>query len=317
MRRPGRIFVQIAAYRDPDLLPTLIDCVAKAARPERLTFGIMWQRDDGDDLGPFANDPRCRIDACHWRESRGACWARHRLQRLYDGEEYTLALDSHHRFLEGWDVELEAQFAVLDDPMAMLTSYLPALPLDESLPADPAPVILAADRFTADGVLLFDPFALDDGSVPDRPLPARFYSAHFAFSRGAFVEDCPHDPELYFWGEEITLSVRAFTHGYHLHHPHRPVAFHRYGREGRPLHWEDQWAEVGPEPGAWRLDVRSKRRVRALLGMEPDDTVTWGRFGLGRRRSLADYEEFAGVRFADRWIGDDASRGESPTLLHR
>ena len=38
------IFVQIAAYRDPELLPTIIDCVAKAKHKNDLTFGICWQK---------------------------------------------------------------------------------------------------------------------------------------------------------------------------------------------------------------------------------------------------------------------------------
>ena len=29
------------------------------------------------------------------------------------------------------------------------------------------------------------------------PIPARFYSGHFAFTLGEFTHDVPHDPELY------------------------------------------------------------------------------------------------------------------------
>jgi len=34
------------------------------------------------------------------------CWARNKLQQQYDKEDYTLQLDSHHRFIEEWDEEL-------------------------------------------------------------------------------------------------------------------------------------------------------------------------------------------------------------------
>ena len=37
------IFVQIAAYRDPDLPATLINLIKRAAKPERLRFGICLQ----------------------------------------------------------------------------------------------------------------------------------------------------------------------------------------------------------------------------------------------------------------------------------
>ena len=42
------IFVQIASYRDPQLLPTLRDCIAKATRPDLLRFGVCWQRDESE-----------------------------------------------------------------------------------------------------------------------------------------------------------------------------------------------------------------------------------------------------------------------------
>jgi hypothetical protein len=38
-----KIFIQIAAYRDQELLPTLKDCLEKAEHPENLVFSIAWQ----------------------------------------------------------------------------------------------------------------------------------------------------------------------------------------------------------------------------------------------------------------------------------
>jgi len=39
-----KIFIQIASYRDPELLPTLNSALCNAKYPENLTFGIVWQR---------------------------------------------------------------------------------------------------------------------------------------------------------------------------------------------------------------------------------------------------------------------------------
>ncbi len=57
----GLIFIQIAAYRDAELLPTLRDCVAQASDARRLRFGICWQRSDEGTLGEFAQDARVRV----------------------------------------------------------------------------------------------------------------------------------------------------------------------------------------------------------------------------------------------------------------
>ena len=307
-----QIFIQIASYRDPELVPTLRDCIDKAERPDLLTFGIAWQHDGSETLAEFANDARFRLFICHWRESLGACWARHQLQKLYEGEPYTLALDSHHRFTRGWDSALRAEFAALPSDRPVLTGYLPAYTPPNRLGPRQRWVFKAVE-FNAAGDLLFVPFA-DHGRFfpPSRPVRARFLSAHFTFAAGAFLSDCGHDPKLYFHGEEITLSARAFTHGYDLFHPARPVIHHQYNRPGAPKHWDDHGDVNDRMINAVLLDSLSKWRVRQLLGME-EVTQDFGRFGVGTRRSLSEYERYAGVKFAERWISEAASKGLEPS----
>jgi hypothetical protein len=48
-------------------------------------------------------DKRFKILDIPYAESKGACWARNKLQQLYNNEEYTLQLDSHMRFNQDWD----------------------------------------------------------------------------------------------------------------------------------------------------------------------------------------------------------------------
>ena len=45
-----------------------------------------------------------RVVETDYKQSRGACWARHEAQKLYNGEDYVLQLDSHMRFVQGWDL---------------------------------------------------------------------------------------------------------------------------------------------------------------------------------------------------------------------
>lgn len=307
----NRIFIQIASYRDPELLPTLRDCVANAADPSRLTFGLCWQHDETETLAEFADDPRFRVIDVDWRESKGACWARHALQGLYEGEEFTLALDSHHRFEPGWDDKLIAHLAMAPSPNPVLTSYLPSYVPGEATRGSRAPSVLVADPATMQRVLLCRPVVRNDLPAPTRPFPARFFSAHFTFSRGHFLQHCRHDPGLYFHGEEISLAVRAFTHGYDLFHTHDPVIYHYYLRDHRPKHWTDHRFKAGKDFG-WNLrDEVSIRRVRRLLGTDaggsPDDL---GLFGLGRARGLQDYQAYAGVDFAAGTVTQAAINGD-------
>ena len=104
-----KIFIQIASYRDPQLIPTIESAIANAKRPKNLVFGISRQfhpDDKFDDLTPYKKDKRFRILDIPYDQSRGACWARNQLQQLYRDEEYTLQIDSHMRFAPNWDDEM-------------------------------------------------------------------------------------------------------------------------------------------------------------------------------------------------------------------
>ena len=291
---PARTFVSVAAYRDPQLIPTLIDCLARARHPERLRFGICWQHADDEQLPVWMDGPQFRVRAVDWRHSQGACWARSAVMSLYDGEEAYLQIDSHHRFARDWDVKLARQLAAAGPGPALLTTYAAAYTPGVT---DPAPWVtrIDFDHFNPDGVILGRPGVIVDPPSPPAPVPARFLSAHLLYAPGRFVQDVPYDPELYFIGEEVTLAVRAFSHGYDLFHPGEHIAWHEYTRAGRVKHWDDHIHQRGATVAWHERDATSRAKVIRLL------TAPWvGRFGLGPKRTLADYEAYARVSFAAR-----------------
>ena len=101
------IFIQIASYRDPELVKTIEDCITNAKNPKNLRFGICRQyhpQDVFDNLDKYKEDKRFRILDVLCEYSKGVCWARNQVQQLYEGEMYTLQIDSHMRFAPNWDV---------------------------------------------------------------------------------------------------------------------------------------------------------------------------------------------------------------------
>jgi hypothetical protein len=298
-----RIFIQIASYRDPQLVPTLRDLLRRAKNPAALRFGICRQfdcRDGFDDLGPFTRDRRFRVLNVPHQQSRGTCWARRLAQQFYAGEDFTLQIDSHMRFARNWDETLIRMLRQLTDECGtqrpILTTYPPGFQPNRPPDADrqEPPGWIVFHRFEPDGALVTRPAALLGWQQMRYPVRGRFYAGGFAFTLGRFCADVPYDPHLYFIGEEISMAVRAFTHGYDLFHPHRSVVWHYYGRAGSKRHWDDH-----PD---WHVrNGVALARMRRLLGMERGaDQEAFGRFGLGRVRSLRDYERFAGVSFARR-----------------
>ena len=171
-KKSSTIFVQIAAYRDPQLLPTIEDMLDKADHPENLRIGIAWQHSEDDtwpDVDKYEKDDRFRIAKIPYTESKGVCWARNTVQQMYQDEDYTLQLDSHHRFVGGWDTMLINMLKSLQKDghkKPLLTAYIPSFDPDN----DPGarvkePWKMNFDRFIPEGAIFFLPASFDSWDV--------------------------------------------------------------------------------------------------------------------------------------------------------
>lgn len=324
----GKIFIQIAAYRDPQLIPTIKDCIANAKWPENLIFCIAWQHGPEEKIDELKNMVNVKIIDIPHLESKGACWARNQIQQRYTDEEYTLQLDSHHRFVKDWDelvIGMYKQLQAKGHAKPLLTGYIPSFDPDN----DPGarihtPWRMDFDRFIPEGAVFFLPASIDDWRERTEPVPSRFYSAHFCFTSGNFCKEVPHDPDYYFHGEEISIAVRAFTHGYDLFHPHRVIAWHEYTRKGRTKHWDDHTGQnktVTSDKKDWgERNAASHKRNRCLFSMDGEkyESIQWGPYGFGTVRSLRDYETYAGLHFGKRAIQQiTLDKLYPPNTLHK
>ena len=297
-----KIFVQIASYRDPQLIPTIKNMLENAKKPENLVLSIARQfhpEDKFDDLSEYENDKRFKILNIDYKESKGVCWARHLTQQQYDGEEYTLQIDSHMRFEKIWDDTLIKMIKSLQKKghkKPLLTGYVSSFdPENDPQGRVLDPWRMAFDRFTPEGVVFFLPEVIPNWKKLKSPIPARFYSAHFCFTLGEFSKVVQHDPEFYFHGEEISITVRAYTHGYDLFHPHKVVIWHEYTRKGRTKQWDDdkEW---------YKKNEACHIKNRQLLGIDGEvftgDTSEY----FGDVRTIQDYEKYAGLLFSKRAV---------------
>jgi Glycosyltransferase (GlcNAc) len=294
------IFVNIASYRDPECEPTVRDLFRKAAHPERIHVGVLLHAKLQDKL-VFAHE-RMRLVRLEPQESRGCCRDRAKGYALYDGEDHVLQIDSHMRFAERWDEKLLDQLAACDSPKPLLTASCAVYEPPDDLQGHDPP-FLAAKAFEMDGVV--SQHGLLTGSRPPRPKPSALVSGHFLFGSARWIREVPYDPWLYFFGEEITLAVRLWTSGWDLFCPSEVIAWHRFTRGGRRLHWEDA-------PGWAQMNERAHQRMRHLLGMgeaSPEALVDIHKFGLGSARSLEEYQRFSGIDFAQRRLEPHALAG--------
>ena len=298
-----KIFVQIASYRDPQLIPTIKNMLENAKRPKNLRIGVARQfhpDDKFDDLSDFENDSRFRILNIPHEEAEGVCWARNLVQQLYKDEEYTLQIDSHMRFAPNWDDEMIKMVKQLQKKgykKPLLTGYVSSFDPDN----DPQgrvqePWQMAFDRFIPEGAVFFLPETIPGWRDMKEPVPARFYSAHYAFTLGQFTKEVQHNPEYYFHGEEISISARAYTCGYDLFHSHKVLIWHEYTRKGRTKQWDDDKKWVDRNNKSHLLN----RKLFGMDGLEQEGHD--GPFGFGTERSLRDYEKYSGLLFEKRAV---------------
>lgn len=341
MTHQRRVFVQIPSYRDAQLIPTLIDLADNAVLPAAIRVVVCWQHGTEESIEAFESfgmrlDCTASVDgrAVHslayrgvtielidvpFQEAEGAGWARSMAQKRYKGEEYNLQIDAHHRFAQGWDIQmvtmLESLMSVSSKPL--LTGHPPAfLPEDYPEGRQEHASVMMVDEFTPLGVVRFRAKRVPSTVARARPWRARFMSGGFVFSRGSFIGDVPQDPNHFFATEEVVMTVRAYTRGYDMFHPHVALLWHYYGNNSPKV-----WVDHATDPAGVRRtgDVVDERmlasawRARSLLGLvsearDREDDV----FGLGGVRTLQEYERYAGVSFSLRGVHASAMPGVEP-----
>lgn len=318
------IFVQVASYRDPQLPITIDQMLERADNPEMFSFGICWQYDSTEDITKYDNNPKFRIRKHHYSESEGLGWARAITNELYDGEDLVLQIDSHHRFLKGWDtMMLEDYYQALQlCKKPVLSTYLTPFRVEADnytiKELNEIPCLMSQYEFSPDKLLMSRPWHIMDYKSRDKVIRARTISGHFFLTDAKFIKEVPYDPDIYFGGyvEETTLSLRAFTWGYDVYSPYRQYIWHEYTRNHRPKHWEDHGTKdsegfLATKKTSGERDNFARQKTRQLFGQE-ENNIEIGKYGLGSVRTLQEFELFGGFDFKKCRIQDYTLKVNEP-----
>lgn len=301
------ILIHLPGYRDPELVPTIKDALANAKYPKRIHFGIcrQYHPEDGfDNLDEFRDDKRFNIMDVLYTDAQGLPWARAQInEKLLTDQDYILQLDSHHRFAKNWDVTLIKMHNQMEKKgyKPILAAYLPLYtPFNDPAGRTMEPWQQHFVCFYPHGTIFIRPGLLTGWQDMKEPAPSRFLSGHFCFARSEWAREIKHDPDIYFSGEEINLTVRSYTHGYDMFHPHELVVWHSTMREERDgiLKWDDD-SKRGVD--WWNKQEKARAKIRQLFRTEDNGFDLTG-YDLGTVRTLAEYEAYAGVNFKDRSV---------------
>ncbi len=307
------ILLEIPAYRDPELVITMRSSLVKADHPENIHFAICYQSDDLVMLEEVRGFQHCKVLHIPEAEARGSCYARYQCQQMLEDETYVLHLDAHMRFSAHWDTVLIHQLQNCPGEKSLITFYPPDYYPMRNLPVeDPAFDKLVQGR-------VINAYQFEGScclrSIPhyhiseNHPIRGAFISAACLFGYAQMDRDVPIDPEMFLVGDECAISLRLFTHGYQVWHPHLCCIRHLYAQEQRPsevhdLGHADDWMS------------RERYRIRALYGEIHDERISDGPFGLGRNRSVQEFEAFAGVDYHMSAFSEMAHTGRFDSPSH-
>jgi len=295
------IFIQIPSYRDYELPLTIKNAIDMASGSNSLVFGV-------HNCISYPSEISLEIDTPDWVEIRylesiapeniGLQLSRYIANEQYSGEDFYLQIDSHMRFAKDWDltaIKSLIKFKELGIDKPLLTGYPGNYWYSDSgevrdrLNAQFTRISFQEfpDQFR--GTLIPSQLA---SALPEGCGFTASVSGGAIFTIGEFALIKPNK-KIAFWGEEILIAARAFTHGFTLLAIDNQFLWHLYYGEGgveknRRHHcWQD-WPEL------WeKLDLESKEEVRRIFTHRViDDTA------LGSERSLEDYEVFAGLDFS-------------------
>ena len=306
------IFVNVVAYRDAEAYPTIASLFEKAHHPENLHIGLCWQYSTLSEAPFEPRDRKNQVSVINmdYKKAKGACWARHTTQKLYNDETYYLQVDGHSRFIPHWDTRMIEELARCPSEKPMLSTYPNVYTLPNVL-VDNGPHKLAPKGFE-NGVPVFQSFPCseEDKRVPH---PAPVATGGFTFTKAQAILDVPYDPFIYFIGEEITMSARYWTHGYDMFTPTRAMVFHLYDAtlptdtEPKSHHWDDHadWYD--------KHERHARERVHHLLGItsstNPLALRDIEKYGMGTVRDLAQYQHFTGIDFKTQTYSENARQG--------
>lgn len=279
---------------------------------------------DKNGIEDFCMDPKyekyckqgqIRVLYVHETESLGPAMARYHASKLWGGETYFVQTDSHLQFAVEWDEKYRNEFkAAKSYPKVVLSSYPPGFSPGNgnTVRETPGARLCYCETKVEDPnpIVRINTGRSYNGSEP-RPTQIPFIAAGFFFTRAEFLVDIPFDPFIpwCFMGEEIALSMRAWTHGWDIYAPRKNLIAHQYrpGRMGLPKFWGSVGRLYGRPGMNNKLQGTVIKRIKHMTGY-PDATLdkinesnigfvleNIDQYGLGTTRSREEYMKFAGL----------------------
>lgn len=300
-----KIFINIASYRDQLLTNTLQSAYDNAKFKENLIFGVFEQEyaDDCITLSNFNFRKQIRYKRIDPNLTKGVCWARNKINEMYDGEDYYLQIDAHTIFTQDWDrIFLDSHNKIkLYHEKPIITAY----PNNFAFLEDGSFKFSEYDKNTICIIRCLEErneMFKNMGFLP--PSGYYFTSSHdilhgyfigccCIFADGSFATEVKFNPNIFFGGEESDISLRAWTRGYNFFHVKELPLYHCWEKNyGGVIFRDFNDIEIISEP---KFSIDSVEQIHDLV-----NGITTGDYGLGNDRTIDQYKDFSGLDYVNK-----------------
>jgi [Skp1-protein]-hydroxyproline N-acetylglucosaminyltransferase len=189
----------------------------------------------------YCEQGQVRVLYINETDALGPAVTRYYSSKLWGGETYYCQVDSHLKFANGWDKLYIQDLKITKNfPKSVLSTYPPGfVNFRQEPPFTPGTRLCRCQIRSNEEFLPRVEMEGRCNKTETRPTQMAFIGAGFFFARAEFLLDVPFDPFLpwLFMGEEVALSIRAWTSGWNIYAPRKNLIGHQY----RPVSVLGRW----------------------------------------------------------------------------
>jgi hypothetical protein len=289
------IFVQIASYHDYELSKTIYDALEKASGQTHINFGVHSSYFNENDI--YIPDlPNVKKYISKAPDNIGMGMGRFIAHSFYNGEDYYLQIDAHMRFDYNWDIDMirdVENYRCLGFEKPLITDYpKPYWYEDDKEVTRDFYEPVQKRKFQSSSHFSDINFPMQTSEINEEGnVFTKSLSGGSVFTIGDFITP---NTRIYDSGEELFLSLRAYTNGFDLLLPKELYLYHLYYLDnGNPKNARRRvWSDF-PDLSSVRNEISHQEIVNTIK----DNALS--KYHLGSDRTLSQFEDFAGIKFLD------------------
>ena len=230
-----KIYVSLASYKDKELVDTVYSILRQAKNPERVFLSIFSQDETHpklEDIFSLFGVKDFLYERVHFSEAKGVGYARAKTQeKLSLDFKYYMQVDSHTRFIQDWDSILISDYIKSQDfwkTPIIFSSY----PIPYTYDKNGNEVITAKEEANIINIKRVESFETYKPDYHAREIANSgelhpHFCAGFVFGLSEYILKVPYDRNIYFIGEEHTMSIRFFCQGINIIAPRQSYVYHQ------------------------------------------------------------------------------------------